>query len=100
MDIYYLKDHMCEELDGSKEYLKQALNLKGVNNDWSKNFYDMGKAELDHAALLYKMLDQHYKEINLKPDLSNYMQPFKNEIDEKYVVKSGAARALMDMYTK
>lgn len=100
MDIYYLKDHMCEELDGAKEYLKQASNLKGVNNDWSKNFYDMGKMELEHAAMLYKMLDQHYRELDSKPELSGYMQPFKDEIDEKYMEKAGAARALMDVYSR
>lgn len=100
MDIYYLKEHMCEEFDGAKDYLKQALNLKNTNADWSKNFYEMGKTELDHAMSLYKMIDQHYKELNIKPELIEYMQPFKDEIDEAYMQKSGATKVMMDTYLR
>lgn len=100
MDIYYLKDHMFEEFDGAKEYLKQAISLKNVNNEWSKMFYEMGKAELDHATMFYKMLDQHYRQISIKPDLASYMEPFKNDIDECYIEKAGRIKYLMETYTK
>ena len=100
MDIYYLKEHMCEEFEGAEDYLKQALNLREVNAEWSKNFYDMGKVELDHAMNLYKMLNQHYRELDADPSLSGYMRPFKDEIDDSYMEKSGAVRAMMETYTR
>ena len=100
MDIYYLKDHMFEEVCGAKEYIQQAMDLKDVNGTWSKMFFDMGKTEMDHASALYKMLDEHYKQINTKPELAGYMEPFKREIDESYMKKVGAVKYMIDMYLR
>lgn len=100
MDIYYLKDHMYEELDGAEDYICQALDLKDVNSEWSKYFYDMGKTEMDHASMLYKMLGQHYDTINTKPELEEYMRPFKTEIDKCYMKKVGGLKYMMDTYLR
>ena len=100
MDIYYLKDHMFEEFDDAKEYMYHAENLKGVNNEWSKYFYDMAKAEVDHATNFYKMFDQHYKSLDTKPELSAYMEPFKLDMDKCYMEKMSKIRYMMETYSR
>ena len=78
MDIYYLKEHMFDELNGAKEYYKQALDFKGINQTWSKQFYDMANMEMAHAKTLYGMFMEHYKEIS-----SDYYIQKSNEINSK-----------------
>lgn len=98
MDIYYLKEHMIEELDGAKEYLTQACKLKETKPDWAKSFYEMGIAEIDHSRTLNKMFNEHFKSINTNPDLSEYMEPFRDRADEAYIKMTGEVRYMQDKY--
>lgn len=92
MDIYYLKDHICEELDGSEEYLKKAIKLKDESPEWARAFYDMSIAEAEHAKNLYKMFCDEFKAVNTDPSLEVYMEPFRDSVVDKYISRMGALK--------
>lgn len=92
MDIYYLKDHICEELDGSEEYLKKAIKLKDESLEWSKTFYDMSLMEAEHAKNLYRMFCDAYKKVNTDPTLEVYMEPFRDSVVDTYLERMGALK--------
>ena len=100
MDIYYLKDHMFEEVSGAKDYMRKAIYLKQKHPDRSKQFYDMANMELEHARALYKMFCEDYKQINSDPALEAYMEPFKKSADDCFMEKIGTVKYMQETYTK
>lgn len=94
----YSMTPMIEELDGAKEYFKEACKLKEERPDWAKSFYEMGNAELDHSRALNKMFNEHFKSLNTKPELVEYMEPFKDMADEVYIQKMGEIRYIQDKF--
>lgn len=98
MDIYYLKDHICEELDGAQDYLMKALNIKEDHPEWAKSFYEMSNMELEHARSLYKMFMEYFKQINTDPTLESYMTPFRDNVMKKFTERVGAIKYMQEMY--
>ena len=64
MDAYYFKEHIEEEIEGSIEYIKRAIEIKPMSQSWSKMFVDMSSAELEHAKNLHKMFEEYYQKIS------------------------------------
>jgi rubrerythrin len=91
---------MFEELSGAKDYLRQAMSLKDTAPEWAKTFNEMASTEMDHSRTLYRMFNEHYKQINTNPDLSSYMEPFKQSVDEAYIEKVGMIKYMQDVYNK
>lgn len=100
MNIYYLKDHLYEELNGAQDYLKKAMHIKEKMPKWSKTFYDMAQTEMEHATNLYKMFCEYYDQINNDPKLEEYMVPFKDSIDEAFIERVGAFKYMQELYNK
>lgn len=98
MDIYYLKDHICEELDGAHDYLMQAMHTKDEHPEWAKTLYDMSSMELEHARSLYKMFTDYFKQINTDPKLEAYMTPFRDDVERKFTERVGAIKYMQEMY--
>ena len=101
MDANYFKDQICEELEGAKCYVMNAIEIKGMNSDWGKMFLEMSAAELDHAAKLWKMFDQYYKIIsdNYKA-IPDYIEQIHKEVSVMYAEKSSMIRYMHEMYNK
>ena len=99
MDAYYFKDHIIEELDGAKEYIVRAQECKSDGCDsWAKMFVDMSAKELDHAANLFKMFNEYYKQFDSEPKLKEYMEPFRKELTEDYMRYSAEIKYMHEMY--
>lgn len=64
MDLEYFEEHIREELEGAKDYIKRAIELKGMDANWSKTFYNMSLQETDHARQLFKLYEEYVKIIN------------------------------------
>lgn len=101
MDAYYFKEHIFEELDDAKHYIVMATECK---NDgfvtWAKNFVEMSKEELVHADNLFKMFNDYYKQFDNRPDLRDYMAPFRDELVEDYLRYSSQIKYMHEMYNK
>lgn len=70
----YLRDHIMEELEGAKDYMSKALELKEKYPAWAHKFYKMAEMETEHANCMNKIFasmgnsdetchDSMYKEI-------------------------------------
>ena len=100
MDLCYFKDHICEELDGAKDYIKQAMEIKAMNPTWTKTLTQMSAEELGHAANLYSMFMEYYNIIEKSYGVENvpeYITEMKEEVSEMYTKKSAKVRYLHDM---
>ena len=51
----YLKNHIVEELEGAKDYMTKAIELKEKYPAWSKKFYQMSEMEIEHANCMNKI---------------------------------------------
>lgn len=101
MDLQYFKDHICEELDGAKEYIQLAIELKAMDSSWAKNLVDMSAAELDHASKLFKMFESYCDLISEPYDeVPEYISDCHKKVIKMYTEKSSAVRYMHDMYNK
>lgn len=101
MDAYYFKNQIIEELDGAKAYIVKAQECKTDGlTAWAKAFVDMSAKELDHAAELFKMFNEYYKQFDNRPDLRDYMAPFREELITDYMRYSSQIRYMHEMYNK
>ena len=101
MDAYYFKNQIIEELDGAKEYIVKAQECKTDGlYDWAADFVDMSKKELEHAAKLFAMFNDYYKQFDDRPDLRSYMAPFREELITDYMRYSSQIRYMHEMYGK
>ena len=101
MDFDYLKEHICEELDGAKEYASRAIELKPMAANWSKMLIEMAAAELNHANYLHKMLVEYYQKISATySEVPDYIEESYKETCRCYTSNAAEAKYMIDMYAK
>ena len=101
MNAEYFENHICEELDGAKEYIKKAIELRPMAQTWSKTLADMSLVELNHATSLYKMFGEYYKKIGESyKEIPSYIVDINDRINDKYSDMYVEIKLLHDMYSK
>lgn len=101
MNAEWFKDHICEELDGAEEYIRYAIEIKPMASDWSKDLVAMSAAELDHAAKLWKMFDQYYKQLSdAFKMVPKYIEDDYRCVADKYDKKVYEIKHMHEMYSK
>lgn len=101
MNSEWFKEHICEELDGAEEYIRNAIDIKPMNVEWSKELVAMSAAELDHAARLWKMFDQYYKIFGGSyKSMPYYIKSDYDCIAEKYDKRVSEIKYMHEMYSK
>ena len=100
MDLEYFKDHIFEELEDAKDYIKRAIEIKPMDATWSKTFVDMSANELMHATHLYNMFSQYVNDILAKayPTMPTYASKIRDEVTEKYTECSAVVKSMHEMY--
>lgn len=99
MDIYYFKDQILDEIEGAKQYIKNALEIKPMNSDWAKRFYEMSLDEMKHAAALFKMAEEYYKIMSdTYSEVPKYIKTTYEYIVNKYTEMGSLVKAMQDMY--
>lgn len=58
MTLRYFKDQIHEELQGAREYIDKAIEVKPTHPKWSMCFSKMADMEADHAGNLMRMLEE------------------------------------------
>lgn len=61
MTLSYFKKQIMEELDGAKEYIEKAIEVKPQHPRWSMCFAKMADMEASHAGNLMRMLEDSIK---------------------------------------
>lgn len=99
MNIWYFKEKIPDELDGAKDYIKRAIEIRAMHMPWAKQLVDMSAAELEHATMLYKMFQEYYSKLDAEfKELPDYVTEAKEMLDEKYTKCSAEIKYLHDIY--
>lgn len=99
MDLYYLADHIKEELEGSKDYIMRALELKPMTETWSKKLYEMSMEEHKHATNLYQMFNEYCLKMSASMnDMPEYARSLKDEIVDVYAECTSKIKAMWELY--
>lgn len=101
MNQTYLKEHLCDELEGAKEYIKRAIEIKAMDTTWAKILYEMSVDELKHANYVFKMSEDYYNKVSsafsTPPD---YMEECMNEIVDMYTEEYATIKKMQEIYNK
>lgn len=85
MTLSYFKKQIMEELDGAKEYIEKAIEVKPNHPRWSMYFAKMADMEAGHAGNLMHMLEDSIR-----------THEFKQEMEPADAANTGAISRSMD----
>lgn len=101
MDLNYFKEHVEEELDGAKDYIMRAMELKPMNLSWAKHFVEMSAAELNHATTIYELFNDYYKTLSGSyTTMPEYIEDIKKEITKMYADCYPKIKIMHEMFVK
>ena len=99
MDQEYLKDCMCEELDGAKEYIQRAIEIKAMDASWGKRFYEMSTQELNHAQYFFDMSKDYYEKVTSAfKEPPEYMEDCMDESVRIFTERYAQIKIMQGMY--
>ncbi|MBO7452567.1 MAG: hypothetical protein J6U54_19740 [Clostridiales bacterium] len=100
MDLEYFYNGICEEIDGAKEYIKKAIELKAMSSSMSKKLHDMSKDEQKHAEYLYDMAMAYYGKITepYGSEVPKYILDLRDKITNLYAKEMVEVKILISMY--
>ena len=101
MNLVYLKEHICEELDGAEEYINRAIEIKAMDPSWAKMFYEMSSQELAHAGYFYKMATDYYTKVTgAFSEPPEYMEECMETTTDIYTERTALIKNMHTMYSK
>lgn len=101
MNQVYLKEHLCDELDGAKEYIQRAIEIKAMDPTWGKMLYEMSMEELSHATNFYKMSQDYYNKVtSVYKEVPQYLEDCMYDITETYTEEYAIIKRMQDMYSR
>ena len=99
MDLEYFKENICEELEGSKDYIIRAIEIKPMQATWSKMLVEMSAQELMHATNLNNMFNEYCKILtDSYPEMPDYVRKIRDEVAEMYATKSAQIKMMHESY--
>lgn len=99
MDIDYFVSHIKEELDGAKDYIKRAIEIKPMQAEWAKHLVEMSSQELQHATHLYNMFNEYYKILGQTyKEMPKYIDDARDEIIDTYAECAAVIKAMHGMF--
>lgn len=100
MDQEYFKEHICEELEGAKDYIQRAIEIKAMDQSWGKRFYEMSTQELSHAQMLFDMARDYYNKVtSVFKEPPDYMEDCMDEITEMFTEQYSLIKIMQGMYS-
>jgi hypothetical protein len=101
MNVQYFKYQIYDELNGAKDYIEKAIEIRAMNPTWAKTLADMSATELSHATHLYEMFEQYYKKLSEEyKEMPDYIQETKDCIVAMYVEKTAKVKYMHEMFSK
>lgn len=103
MDISYFIDNMCDELEDSKRYLQDAIEVKAMNAEWSKKMFTMSEQEMEHAKHWYTMLQEYFtaksnRYAEMGREVPSSLQKVYKKAISKYLECSTKIMSMKTMY--
>lgn len=99
MNQTYLKEHIKEELDGAKDYIMRAIEIKAMDPNWGKMLYKMSVEELEHATNFYNMSVDYYNKVtSAYKESPDYLDECMDEMTEIFMEESATIKKMHEMY--
>lgn len=101
MDLEYFKEHIKEELEGAKDYIKRAIEIRAMDSTWAKILVEMSSNELQHASNLYKMFEEYYAIMQKEyREIPSYVQEMRSCLADMFAEKTAEVKIMHEMYNK
>ena len=99
--IKKLADQMVDEVAGMTEYIKEAIDLKAVDPELSKMYYEMAKDEQRHMEKLHDQAEKKIKETRDKfGEPPQKMLNKWEDLHRKLIADAAEARMYMELYER
>lgn len=99
--IKKLADQMVDEVAGMTEYIKEAINLKAVDPELSKMYYEMAKDEQRHMEKLHDQAEKKIKEARDKfGEPPQKMLNKWEDLHRKIIADAADAKMYMELYER
>lgn len=99
MNVWYFDKQIPDELNGAKDYIKRAIEIRPMHSAWAKELAEMSSNELEHATNLYKMYQEYYgKMAESYATVPEYIEESYTKITEEFTKCSAEIKYLHDMY--
>ena len=101
MNQTYLKEHIKDELEGAKDYIMRAIEIKAMDPSWGKMLYTMSIEELSHATNFYNMSVEYFNKVSSAyKEPPKYMEDCMDDITEIYMECSATIKKMHEMYNR
>lgn len=101
MDQEYFLDQLKDELCGAKDYIVKAIEIKAMDSNWGKMFYDMSVQELNHATNIFKMAQDYYVKVtSAYKEPPAHLQGLMKEISTVYTEQYAMVKYMQEVYNK
>ena len=101
MNQVYLKERVQDELEGAKDYIKRAIEIKAMDPNWGKMLYNMSVEELQHATNFYNMFSEYYQKVtSAYKEPPKYLEDCMDEVTEMYVECLATIKKMQEMYNR
>lgn len=94
-----IQTQMEDELEGSCEYIKCALELKDTDRTWADAYYSMAQTEYQHMNALHGLAVAEVRRLADAGDESySTMKMVYDYLHERLMDKAAEVQAMMTMY--
>ena len=99
LKMYFL-DQLNDELEGSKDYILKAIEIKAMDSTWGKMFYEMSIQELSHATNIFKMAQDYYTKVSgAYKEPPEYLKDIMCETRELYTKEYAKIKYMQEVYS-
>ena len=102
MNVWYFNEKIPDELHGSKDYIKRAIEISPMHAPWAKQLVEMSANELEHATMLYKMFQEYYAKMEAEypKEMPDYIKDAYTKVSEEFTKCSAEIKILHEVYKR
>lgn len=99
MDLKYFERQIIDELQGAKDYIQRAIEIKPMSPKWGKTFFEMSSQEAQHAENLYSMFNEYCSKVTGSFDeIPAYIRDMRENVTNTYTECMTAIKAMHSIY--
>ena len=99
MDLNYFEHQIIDELQGAKDYIQRAIEIKPMSPKWGKLFFEMSSQEAQHAENLYSMFNEYCSKVTGSFDeVPSYIQDMRERITKMYTEEMSMIKNMHSIY--
>ena len=99
MDLKYFEHQIIDELQGAKDYIQRAIEIKPMSPRWGKLFYDMSMQEATHADNLYSMFNEYCSKVTGSfEEIPKYICETRENVVKTYTEEMATIKTMQSIF--